>query len=298
MRTYKARGVVLHTIKYGDSSMVAYLFTDLFGRMNYMIQGVHSSRGRGNKAALFQPMFLVEFEGIEQPQARMHRMKEVRSLTPLSSLPFDVRKSTISLFMAEVLYRLIRESEANEPLFDFVCRSVVQLDRMTEGISNFHLWFLVQLSAYLGFYPGNEPIPNGYFDIRGGVFTPSVPAHRICMDASCSGLLGDLMDCEADRLGSLPLSRTQRSAFMESMLLFFGYHLDAIRTVRFCVRFFETCPRRALVWLATDRRSGWRLRPDRSSRGGGRNRLFCRIVGAVFQHTPGAKENLLSSKTA
>ena len=47
MRTYKARGVVLHTIKYGDSSMVAYLFTDLFGRMNYMIQGVHSSRGRG-----------------------------------------------------------------------------------------------------------------------------------------------------------------------------------------------------------------------------------------------------------
>ncbi|CAK5273349.1 unnamed protein product [Mycena citricolor] len=166
MRTYKARGVVLHTIKYGDSSMVAYLFTDLFGRMNYMIQGVHSSRGRGNKAALFQPMFLVEFEGIEQPQARMHRMKEVRSLTPLSSLPFDVRKSTISLFMAEVLYRLIRESEANEPLFDFVCRSVVQLDRMTEGISNFHLWFLVQLSAYLGFYPGNEPIPNGYFDIR------------------------------------------------------------------------------------------------------------------------------------
>ena len=113
MRTYKARGVVLHTIKYGDSSMVAYLFTDLFGRMNYMIQGVHSSRGRGNKAALFQPMFLVEFEGIEQPQARMHRMKEVRSLTPLSSLPFDVRKSTISLFMAEVLYRLIRESEAN-----------------------------------------------------------------------------------------------------------------------------------------------------------------------------------------
>ena len=196
MRTYKARGVVLHTIKYGDSSMVAYLFTDLFGRMNYMIQGVHSSRGRGNKAALFQPMFLVEFEGIEE------------------------------------LYRLIRESEANEPLFDFVCRSVVQLDRMTEGISNFHLWFLVQLSAYLGFYPGNEPIPNGYFDIRGGVFTPSVPAHRICMDASCSGLLGDLMDCEADRLGSLPLSRTQRSAFMESMLLFFGYHLDAIRTVR------------------------------------------------------------------
>ena len=155
MRTYKARGVVLHTIKYGDSSMVAYLFTDLFGRMNYMIQGVHSSRGRGNKAALFQPMFLVEFEGIEQPQARMHRMKEVRSLTPLSSLPFDVRKSTIALFMAEVLYRLVKECEPNQRLFDFVWGSVAALDALDEGVANFHLWFLTNLSRFLGFSPGN-----------------------------------------------------------------------------------------------------------------------------------------------
>ena len=107
-RSYKARGVVLHTVKYGESSLVAYLFTDVGGRQTYMIQGVRSSRGRGNKAALFQPMFLLEFEGIEQPHAQMHRMKDVHNLVPLTSLPFDVRKSTVSLFMAEVLYRLIR----------------------------------------------------------------------------------------------------------------------------------------------------------------------------------------------
>ena len=74
--SYKARGIVLHTVKYGESSLVAYLFTDVGGRQTYMIQGVRSSRGRGNKAALFQPMFLLEFEGIEQPHAEMHRMKE------------------------------------------------------------------------------------------------------------------------------------------------------------------------------------------------------------------------------
>lgn len=232
MRTYKARGIVLHTIKYGDSSMVAYLFTNLYGRMNYMIQGVRSSRGKGNKAALFQPMFLVEFEGMEQSHAQMHRMKEVRNLRPLMSVPFDVRKSTISLFMAEVLYRLIRESEANEPLFDFICLSVEQLDRMEDGISNFHLWFLVRLSSYLGFYPGNEPIADGYFDIRSGVFTASMPPHRICMDVPCATLLGVLMECEADQLGQLQLGRGQRGAFMEAMLVFFGYHLDSIRSVQ------------------------------------------------------------------
>lgn len=50
MRTYKARGIVLHTIKYGDSSAIAYLFTDVLGRMSYMVQGIRSKRGRGNKA--------------------------------------------------------------------------------------------------------------------------------------------------------------------------------------------------------------------------------------------------------
>ena len=141
MRTYKARGI--HTIKYGDSSAIAYLFTDVLGRMSYMVQGIRSKRGRGNKAALLQPMFLVEFEGVEQPHAQMHRVREMRSLRPLMSVPFDVRKSTISMFMAEVLYRLIREVEANKPLFDFLCEAVLKLDAMREGIANYHLWFLV-----------------------------------------------------------------------------------------------------------------------------------------------------------
>ena len=106
MRTYKARGIVLHTIKYGDSSAIAYLFTDVLGRMSYMVQGIRSKRGRGNKAALLQPMFLVEFEGVEQPHAQMHRIREMCSLRPLMSVPFDVRKSTISMFMAEGLSRM------------------------------------------------------------------------------------------------------------------------------------------------------------------------------------------------
>ena len=227
MRTYKARGIVLHTIKYGDSSAIAYLFTDVLGRMSYMVQGIRSKRGRGNKAALLQPMFLVEFEGVEQPHAQMHRVREMRSLRPLMSVPFDVRKSTISMFMAEVLYRLIREVEANKPLFDFLCEAVLKLDAMREGIANYHLWFLVRLSAYLGFYPGNEYIENGCFDIRGGLFTPSMPAHRIGMNEACARLLGTLMECEADALAEIPLSRARRTEFMEAMLSFFGYHFAA-----------------------------------------------------------------------
>ncbi|MDR2891421.1 MAG: DNA repair protein RecO, partial [Alistipes sp.] len=133
MRSYKARGIVLHTIKYGDSSLVAYLLTDTLGRQSYMVQGVRSGRGHGNKGALLQPMFALELEGIVPPRGEMHRIREMRAVVPLRSTPFDVRKSTIALFMAEMLYRLVREVEPSSPLFDFVWGAVGALDEMGSG---------------------------------------------------------------------------------------------------------------------------------------------------------------------
>lgn len=232
MKSYKARGVVLHTVKYGDSSLVVYLLTDLLGRQNYLVQGIRSVRSKGNKAAFFQPMFLVEFEGLEPPRGEMHRMREVHSLVPLSSLPFDVRKSTISLFMAEVLYRLIREVEPNSPLFDFVTGAVVALDSMQEGVANFHLWFLVRLSAFLGFYPGNEYLPGGWFDIQEGIFTSIMPQHRLMLSPENTEMLHRLMTCQVQGLGDIRLARRQRSDFLNAMLTYFGYHLDAIHHVQ------------------------------------------------------------------
>ena len=146
--------------------MVAHLLTSAHGRQSYMVQGLGSRRGHGSKQALFQPMFAVEFEGLESPRMQMDRFREVRSGLVFRTLPFDVRKSTVALFMAEVLYRLVKESERNEALFDFVWGSVEALDALDEGTANFHLWFLAQLSRLLGFAPGNDYAEGDWFDVR------------------------------------------------------------------------------------------------------------------------------------
>ncbi len=232
MKPYKARGIVLHTVKYGDTSLVAYLLTDLHGRQNYMIQGVRSAHGRGNKGALLQPMFLLELEGMELANAQMHRVREMRSLVPLQSIPFDVRKSTIALFMAEALYKLIREVEADSPLFDFVCNAVVALDEMQEGVANFHLWFLVKLSYFLGFYPGNEYDEGAWFDIREGLFTHYAHDRRLALDPELAQIMAQMMDTPLGELHTVGLSRTQRGAFLGGMLDYFGYHLDQIHSVQ------------------------------------------------------------------
>jgi DNA repair protein RecO (recombination protein O) len=236
LKTYKARGIVLNSLKYGDSAMVVHLLTDALGRQSYMVQGVRSSRGRGSKLALFQPMFALEFER-RNAFARQHvsvgrQDAEVQSGIVLQRMPFDVRRSTIALFMAEVLYRLVKESEPDSQLFDFVWESIGALDSMEEGVANFHLWFLVNLSRFLGFYPGNEYMPGAWFDACEGSYTVQKPPHATVMTPENARLMNDFVECDVRCLAEIGLNRTQRSAFLEALLAYYGYHLDAIHAVQ------------------------------------------------------------------
>ena len=232
MKTYKGKGIVLHTLKYGDSSMIVYLLTDVGGRRSYMVQGVRSRSGHGSKLALFQPLFPVVFEGLESTRMQMHRFKEVQAGFLLRNIPFDLRKSTIALFMAEVLYRLVRESEPNEALFDFVWNSVGALDELTGGVADFHLWFLANLSRFLGFCPGNSYAEGDWFDIREGLYTPVQPAHSGYMSQECARILGALVGCEVQAAAALGLNRRQRVDFLNAMLAYFGFHLDTVNAVQ------------------------------------------------------------------
>lgn len=147
-------------------------------------------------------------------------------------MPFDVRRSTIALFMAEVLCRLVKESEPDSQLFDFVWESIGALDSMEEGVANFHLWFLVNLSRFLGFYPGNEYMPGAWFDACEGSYTVQKPPHATVMTPENARLMNDFVECDVRCLAEIGLNRTQRSAFLEALLAYYGYHLDAIHAVQ------------------------------------------------------------------
>lgn len=232
MKRYTSRGVVLSTLKYGDKGMVVHLLTSTHGRQSYMVQGLGSRRGHGSRLALFQPMFAVEFEGLESPRMQMHRFGEVHSGIVLRSVPFDVRKSTIAMFMAEVLYRLVKESEANAMLFDFVWGSVEALDEASEGVANFHLWFLSNLCRFLGFSPGNDYTPEAWFDIAEGLFTAERPPREHAMSQENATILRDMLECDVRYLGEVGLNRCQRVEFLAALMAYYGYHLDTINSVQ------------------------------------------------------------------
>ena len=229
---YKGRGIVLSTLKYGDSSLIVYMLTDVGGRRTFMVQGLGKGKGRSSKLALFQPIFPLEFEGMESTKLQMHRFREVHSALALRSIPFDVRKSTVALFMAEVIYRLVRECEAHDPLFEFIWHSIEALDRMEEGVADFHLWFMTQLTRFLGFCPGNDYTEGAWFDIREGLYRSTKPNHPTFMSREQSFLLDQLLRHDVDILGHLGLNRSDRVDFLNAMLVYFGYHLEAIGSVQ------------------------------------------------------------------
>lgn len=232
VKRYTARGVVLNTIKYGDKGLVVQMFTSLHGRQSYMVQGLGSRGGRTSRAALFQPLFALEFEGLESSKMQMHRFSEVHAGIVLRSIPFDVKKSTIALFMAEVLHRLVKESEANEMLFDFVWGSIEALDVADEGVANFHLWFLSNLCRFLGFSPGNEYVAGGWFDMAEGLFTAVEPPRRMAMSQQNALILRDMLECDVRYLAEVGLNRTQRVEFLDALLAYYAYHLDTINSVQ------------------------------------------------------------------
>ncbi len=232
MKRYTARGIVLNTVKYGEKGLVVQMLTSSHGRQSYMVQGLGSKRSGGSRLALFQPMFAIEFEGLESAKMQMHRFSEVHSGIVLRSIPFDVRKSTIALFMAEVLHRLVKESETNEMLFDFVWGSVEALDAANEGVANFHLWFLSHLCRFLGFSPGNEYIPDGWFNIAEGHFTAWEPPREYCITKVNALILRVMLECDVRYLGEIGLNRIQRVDFLNALLRYYSYHLDTINSVQ------------------------------------------------------------------
>jgi DNA repair protein RecO (recombination protein O) len=131
-----------------------------------------------------------------------------------------------------VLYRLIGESEANNFLFDFVWGSIEALDTIDEGVANFHLWFLANISRFLGFAPGNEYIADGYFDMREGLYTPIRPSHDKFLNTEYSRLLNDLIECDVQYLGEIGLNRNQRVDMLLGLVDYYTVHLDSIRRVQ------------------------------------------------------------------
>lgn len=223
---YKARGIVLHSMKYGERKLIIHIFTAQYGRRSYITKLSANNNGRG----LYQPLFILDFDAWAG-RGELHNIEQPQMAFCLGDLPFDIVKSTIALFLSELLYRLIKEGEPDPGLYRFVEESVAELDGMGEGVANFHLWFLVRLTEYMGYAP-RDNYEEGYsLDYRNGTYTSEPPLHTLVMPPAEATLFHTLNGCLADELAGIGLAREQRVSMLERLTDLYGFHTDAIYSV-------------------------------------------------------------------
>jgi len=148
---HKTKGIVFRLVKFGETSIIASIFTEQFGLQSYMVKGVRSN-SRSSKIALFQPLTLLDMVVYHKESGGIMHIKEVKCFHPFQQISVDVRKAAIAMFMNEVLNKSVKEQSHAQDIFSFISESLIYLDRSLQP-ENFHLRFLIGLSKHLGFGP-------------------------------------------------------------------------------------------------------------------------------------------------
>lgn len=223
----KTRGIILHTVKYGDSSLIMTVFTEKFGRQSFMINGARNSRSK-NKAGLLQPLFIVDLEVYQKPGRDLQRIKEIKISFPYTSIPFDVIKTTQVIFIAGILNKTIIEEEQNPELFHFIESSLMFFDMMDSGKPDFHIWFLSHLTNYLGIVPNTSETYEGWLDMKKGLMVVSEPPHPEYMNPEISSLFKELVKLRIQDLPDFKTTRTNRAQLLSKILEYYQIHFGNV----------------------------------------------------------------------
>lgn len=149
---HKTRGIVFRFTKYAETSIIVTVFTEQFGIQTYIVNSVRSKSAKG-KIALYQPLTLLDLVVYHKENASLLRIKEVRCVHPYQTITSNFKKSTVALFLAEMVNKAIKEQTHAREICDFLFDSFIALDSDKIQVENFHFVFLVRLSGLLGFGP-------------------------------------------------------------------------------------------------------------------------------------------------
>jgi len=224
----KTKAIVISNVKFGEADLIVKCFTLEKGVVSFMLKGIRKSKKGRVRVSLFQQLTLLEIEATYKENKNLQYLKEVKVDHPSQTLHTDIFKSTIVMFLAEVLKSSIQEEEKNESLFQFLNESLIYLDQV-DSIKNFHLHFIVKLTSFLGFSPDQSSIDFPYFDMLNGVFQLK-EYNTYSFNNTNSVLLKELMKLENyGEAENLKLNQERRKSFLDFMMLYYELQLQGFR---------------------------------------------------------------------
>ncbi len=224
---HHTQGIVLKTLRFSETSVIAHIYTEKFGRQSYIINGVYTAKSRF-KPALLQALTVLDMVSYYRDTKNLQRLREIKPADLWTSIPFNVVKSTIAIFMSEILYRTLHEAEANPPLFQFLRHTGQYLDKDSASLAHLPVLFLIQLSRFLGFFPNNNFFytERAIFDLAEGMFVHRLPTHPHHFGLPLSEVFARALNLTIPDAATWQIGREQRKSLLYAMLKYYELHIE------------------------------------------------------------------------
>jgi DNA repair protein RecO (recombination protein O) len=236
MQLHKTKGIVMRTVKYGETSLIVTLYTELFGIQSYLVNGVRTSSKRGTgKAVYFQPAAILDMLVYHNDLKNLQRIREFSWAFLYSTIFSDILTNAVAVFMVELLQKTIKQPEPNPELFYFVEDSFLHLDNAAGRVlANFPLFFILHLAGFFGFriqdiYSGK----NSILDLREGQFVSELPPHPEVLEGPLAYHAAQLLRVrQPEELQELALNQETRRALLQAFQTFYALQIPDFGEMR------------------------------------------------------------------
>lgn len=195
--------ILLHTTGFGENSVILHTLSKEYGRKGFFVKNI----SRRPVTPMFFPLAILEADIYENDRSRLFNVRNIALRHPLAGIRNDLKKSAISIFISEVLYRVTREGVRDIDLYEMCEKNILLLDALKEDFCNFHLYFLLEFIIALGFSPEEENLEPFTGDL--------------------SGQVSRFMKLPFSEAMLMPLTGDQRNGIAERLLRYIEYHTEA-----------------------------------------------------------------------
>jgi DNA repair protein RecO (recombination protein O) len=226
---YKTKGIVIHNTKYSENKIITKIFTEHYGLQAFSVN-ISKSLNSKFKANIIKPLAILDMEIFLKQNKEINSIKDCRNLYVYKTIPYDIIKSTMALFLAEVLYKALKVDGMNNVLFEFLISSFTKFDELVENYTNFHIYFILNLTKYLGFQPYNNYHENYYFDLNEGSYMASIPLHKYYLNQYQTKIfyLASLMSIDNLQFN---FSLNDKRQLINNILSYYKIHIGSFKDV-------------------------------------------------------------------
>ena len=216
--------IPLRVIPYSDRNSILSAYSRELGRVSFVVPSGAGREAR-RRRALLMPMCPGVGVADVVPGKEVLHMRDPQPCPPMQLVVSDPLRASMAMFLSEVLLHVLRQSEGEPALFDFVRNAAVRLNSPDVVVGNFHIVFLCRLLVFLGIAPDVASYrPGMLFDMADAVFRVSAPMHGRYLTADETAAAAALGRMTWENMHLYKYTRAQRARVLDGLLEYLSLH--------------------------------------------------------------------------